>query len=178
MNPIKNKKDLEATIDDIRNFGTLKFVYGPNILKVRLQKLGPEMLSEDVESKIFIERLRKKDKWNITKALMDQSVVAGVGNYIKAESLWLAGISPQRDVSDITDGELILLNEAIKDIMRTSYKSGGATFLTHKNFSDEKGDYSSGFLCYNRKQDAEGNRVVKTKTPDGRTTHWSPVKQK
>ena len=164
--------------DDIRNFGTLKFVYGANILSSRLKKLGPDMLSEDVSSNKFIECMRKKDKWNITKAVMDQSVIAGVGNYIKSESLWLAGISPHRTVCDVTDGELMLLNEAIKDIMRESYNSGGATFLTHKNFSDEKGDYSSRFLCYNRKQDAEGNKVIKSKTPDARTTHWSPDKQK
>ena len=164
--------------DDIRNFGTLKFVYGPNRLKMRLEKLGPDMLSEDVTGKAFIECLRKKDKWNITKALMDQSIIAGVGNYIKAEALWLAGINPLRSVSHITDGELLLLNEAIKETMRASYSTGGATFLTHKNFSDEKGDYSSRFLCYNRKHDAEGNKVVKTKTPDGRTTHWAPDKQK
>jgi len=164
--------------EDIRNFGTLKFVYGPTRLKERLNKLGPDMLAEDVDSLKFVNCFRKKDKWNITKALMNQTVIAGVGNYIKAESLWLAGINPNRKVKDITDGELMLLNEAIKDIMRASYKSGGATFLTHKNFSNEKGDYSSRFLCYNRKQDAEGNRVIKTKTPDGRTTHWSPDKQK
>ena len=164
--------------DDIRNFGTLKFVYGPNLLQERLEKFGPDMLSEDVSPLRFISCLRKKDKWNITKAVMDQTIIAGVGNYIKAESLWLADINPHSTVKDLTDGELMLLNEAIKEVMRASYSSGGATFLTHKNFSDEKGDYSSRFLCYNRKQDAEGNRVIKTKTPDGRTTHWAPDKQK
>ena len=164
--------------DDIRNFGTVKFVYGPNILKARLMKLGPDMLSEDVTPDLFIHHFRKKDKWNITKAMMDQTVVAGIGNYVKAESLWLAGISPNRLVSDLTDGELMLLNEAVKDVMRSSYESGGATFSTHKNFSDEMGDYSSRFLCYNRKQDAEGNKVIKTKTADGRITHWAPDRQK
>ena len=168
----------EVYFDDIRNFGTLKFVYGPNTLQHRLKKLGPDMLGENVTSKKFLSCLRKKDKWNITKALMDQTVIAGVGNYIKAESLWLAAISPTRPVSDITDGELMLLNEAIKEVMRSSYEHGGATFLTHKNFSGEKGDYSSRFLCYNRKLDAEGNRVIKTTTPDGRTTHWAPDRQK
>ena len=168
----------QVYFDDIRNFGTLKFVYGPNILRMRLQKLGPDMLAEDVSSKKFVECLRKKDRWNITKAVMNQSVIAGVGNYIKAESLWLAAINPDSDVRDLTDGELMLLNEAIKSVMRESYNSGGATFLTHKNFSDEKGDYSSRFLCYNRKKDAEGNNVIKTKTPDGRTTHWAPDRQK
>ena len=164
--------------DDIRNFGTLKCVYGPHALCSRLEKLGPDMLAEDVSSDKFLECVRKRDNWNITKVLMDQKIVAGVGNYIKAESLWLAGINPNRKVSEITDGELMLLNTAIKEVMRSSYEHGGATFLTHKNFSGEKGDYSSRFLCYNRKLDAEGHKVIKTPTPDGRTTHWAPDKQK
>ena len=168
----------DVYFDDIRNFGTVKCVYGPAALCDRLNKLGPDMLAEDVSSDKFLECLRKKDAWNITKALMDQKVISGVGNYVKAESLWLAGINPLNTVSEITDGDLMLLNSAIKDVMRSSYKSGGATFLTHKNFSGEKGDYSSRFLCYNRKIDAEGHKVIKTQTPDGRTTHWAPDKQK
>lgn len=164
--------------NDQRNFGTFKAVYGPHKLKERLQKLGPDMMSSDVSANLFIERLRKKDHWNITKALMDQKVVSGVGNYIKAEALWLSGHSPMKLVADFTDYDLVVLCDAIQDVMKTSYEHGGATFLTHKNFNGEKGDYSSRFLCYNRQLDAEGNRVIKTKTPDGRTTHWAPDKQK
>ena len=164
--------------NDQRNFGTFKMVYGPYKLKGKLKKLGPDMLSEEITASQFIERLRKKDEWNITKALMDQSVIAGVGNYIKAESLWLSGHSPLKNVSDFTDYDLVALCDAIQSIMLSSYEHGGATFLTHKNFSGSLGDYSHRFLCYNRKVDAEGNEVIKTKTPDGRTTHWSPNKQK
>ncbi len=164
--------------NDQRNFGTLKFVYGPSMLKSKLTKMGPDMFSTDTTSEVFVERLRKKENWNITKALMNQAVLAGIGNYIKSEALWLAGISPLRSVSDIVDHDLELLFRAVKGVMLTSYEHGGATFLTHKNFSGESGDYSSRFLCYNRKIDAEGNKVIKTPTPDGRTTHWSPDKQK
>jgi len=163
--------------NDQRNFGTLKSVYGSHALKIKLESLGPDMLSGDVSANQFVMRLRKKEKWNITKALMDQRIISGVGNYIKAESLWLAELSPLRNIEEFTDYELIVLCDAIQDIMKTSYNHGGATFLTHKNFSGEIGDYSSRFLCYNRKLDAEGNEVVKIKTPDGRTTHWAPSKQ-
>ena len=164
--------------NDQRNFGTVKFVYGPQQLQEKLKKMGPDMFSDKTTVTIFINRLRKKDNWNITKALMNQTTVAGIGNYIKAESLWLAGINPLKNVSDLADSELTLLYQAVRDIMQSSYNNGGATFLTHKNFSGESGDYSSRFLCYNRKIDAEGNRVVKIPTPDGRMTHWSPDKQK
>ena len=80
--------------NDQRNFGTIKFVYGPNKLKKKLQALGPDMLTEDLGPDEFVSCLRRKESWNITKALMDQTVIAGVGNYIKAEALWLAGLNP------------------------------------------------------------------------------------
>jgi len=164
--------------NDQRNFGTIKFVYGAHKLKEKLEKLGPDMFSVKMTDELFIKRLRRKEKWNITKALMNQSIIAGIGNYIKAEALWLSGISPLRSIDHISDADLSLLHEAAQNVMHASYENGGATFLTHKNFSGLPGDYSSRFLCYNRKTDAEGNRVIKTPTPDGRTTHWAPDKQK
>ena len=94
--------------NDIRNFGTMKFVKGPQLLINKLNTLGPDLLSEKCDNELFISRLRTQDSKLIVQALMDQSVVSGVGNYIKADSLWLAEISPHRRVADISDEELIL----------------------------------------------------------------------
>ena len=160
--------------NDQRNFGTLKFVWGKQPLIEKLSSLGPDMLAEDVVDKVFIERLRKKNSHNICKALMNQAVICGVGNYIKADSLWLAKISPHRTVEEISDDELKTLNSSIKRVIRESYTSGGATIRTYKNFSGDSGQYSSKFLVYNRKVDPEGNRVIKEPTLDGRQTHWAP----
>jgi len=170
--------DKYVYFNDQRNFGTLKLVYGPQKLQKKLFNLGPDIFSQETTISVFSKRLRNKCTWNITKALMNQSVIAGIGNYIKAESLWLAEINPLMSISDISDSNIKLLYQAIRDVAFTSYDNGGATFLTHKNFSGETGDYSDRFLCYNRKIDAEGNSVIKTDTPDGRKTHWSPDKQK
>ncbi len=160
--------------NDTRNFGTIKLVKGKSELLKKLQSLGPDMLSEDVEDTTFIAALRKKNKHNICKVLMDQSVVAGVGNYVKAEALWLARINPSHCVKDLSDQKLIQLNFAIKTVLRESYKSGGATIKSYQNFDGEIGDYSSRFLVYNQKTDPHGNKVEKYQTPDGRTTHWVP----
>lgn len=162
---------------DQRNFGTLKFVRGKHQLIEKLQSLGPDMLSQDVSNEDFISRLRKKNKHNICKVLMDQSVVCGVGNYVKADSLWLAKINPHSKISELSDKNLIVLNESIQKVLRESYNTGGATIRTYQNVDGEIGQYSSRFLVYNRKIDSEGNEVIKEKTPDGRTTHWSPTYQ-
>ena len=158
--------DGELYFNDQRNFGTLKFVRGKFNLIEKLSLLGPDMLAIDVKDDIFIKQLRKKDGWTIAKTLMDQSVIAGVGNYIKADSLWLAKISPHRLVSDITEQEAVSLNRAIKQVMRESFESGGTS-----------GEYSRRFLVYNQKMDPDGNEIIREPTTDGRTTHWCPSVQ-
>jgi len=166
--------DGEIYFNDQRNFGTIKIVRDRNALLQKLNSLGPDMLAEDVGDDVFIAQLRKKNKWSIVKAIMNQDVIAGVGNYIKAESLWLAQVSPFRKIDSLSDMELINLNRAIKQVLRESYKSGGATISTHKSFDGLEGDFSHRFMVYGQKTDPDGNDVVRQKTDDGRITHWVP----
>tara|TARA_R110001592_G_scaffold58770_6_gene177917 strand:- start:1850 stop:2656 length:807 start_codon:yes stop_codon:yes gene_type:complete len=164
--------------NDTRNFGTFKVVKGKQNLIDKLKSLGPDMLAEDVSDETFIQRLRKKSPWGITKALMDQSVICGVGNYLKADSLWLAKINPHKTVSDLTDGELSILNRSIKKIIRESYDSGGATIRSYAGFDEEEGQYGRRFLVYGQDQDPDGNDVIREETADKRNTHWVPEVQK
>ena len=166
--------DKTTWFTDQRNFGTVKIVHGKHKMIEKLQSLGPDMLAEDVSDEKFIECIRQKPDWEICKAIMDQSLVAGVGNYIKADSLWLARLAPARLVKDCTDDELSDLNRSIKTVMRESFSSGGATIRTYKNFDGTIGEYGSRFLVYNRKQDPDGNEIVKNTFSDNRTTHWCP----
>jgi DNA-formamidopyrimidine glycosylase len=168
----------QVFFNDIRNFGTLKLVSGKNQLITKLNSLGLDLLSDNVGPKAFLDKIRSKNKHNICKVVMNQSILAGVGNYIKAESLWLAEIDPQKNVGDLEDFELLNLKECIEGVMKSSFHYGGATFLTHKDFSGQDGGYSERFVCYNRKIDADGNAVEKLKTPDGRTTYWAPKRQR
>jgi len=163
---------------DQRNFGTLKFVYGRHQLQKKLASLGPDMLSEDVSHVKFCERIHRKKKWTIAKAIMDQSIVSGVGNYVKAEALWRAEISPHRKVSSLTDIEINSLNETIKNVLRDSYRSGGATIRSYKTFDGLEGQYTRRFAVYNQRKDPNGLNVIREKTTDGRTTHWVPQVQK
>ena len=161
---------------DQRNFGTLKFTTGKKSLIDKLESLGPDMLTE-VSDDHFSDAIQRKKKWTVAKAIMDQSVIAGVGNYVKAESLWLARISPHRKVESLSGAEVQNLNHSIKTVLRESLQSGGATLRTYKNFDGTIGQYSSKFAVYNQKKDPDGNEVIKEKTDDGRTTHWVPSLQ-
>jgi len=163
--------------NDIRNFGTLKIVKGKDFLIDKLNSLGPDMLNDDVKNDDFLRRIRMCNKKTIAQAVMDQSVISGVGNYLKAESLYISKISPHRTCKSLSDQEIILLNENIKKTIRASYETGGATISTYSGFEGEIGEYSQRFLVYNQKTDPHGNTVIKEKTKDGRTTHWVPEVQ-
>jgi len=164
----------EVYYNDTRNFGTLKFVEGKHLMIDKLKSFGPDMLTEDVSDDLFVERLNKKNKWTIAKAIMDQSVVAGVGNYVKADALWLARISPHRLVSSLSSVDFSNLNRSIQQVLRESYESGGATIRSYSGFDDEFGEYGRKFLVYSQDLDLDGNEVIKEETADGRSTWWVP----
>jgi formamidopyrimidine-DNA glycosylase len=95
-----------------------------------------------------------------------------VGNYLKSESLYFAGISPLRHVASIGDDDLARLNKTIKSVIRASYKTGGATIYTFQGFDGEKGEYTRRFAVYNQEKDPAGLEVTREVTDDGRTTFW------
>ena len=175
---IKTTYGNEVFFNDIRNFGTLKYVTTDKELKDKLSSLGPDVLSSYVDTELYKERLDKKPKWSIAKALMNQSVVSGIGNYLKAEILYASKISPHRLCKDLTLHEIQLIAEKSFEITNASYKSGGATILTYRDENNEKGLYSRRFMVYNHKVDPKGNKVIKETTTDKRSTYWVPGIQK
>lgn len=164
--------------DDIRNFGTLKFEEGKTSLLGKLASLGPDMLAEDVSDEKFASRIQKRPHWSVAKSIMNQTVVAGVGNYVKADSLWLSGISPHRTVESLSNEDITNLNRSIKQVLRESFESGGATIKSYKHIDGTTGEYAERFLVYNQRVDLNGNAVIRETTEDGRTTHWVPNAQK
>lgn len=170
--------DARVFFNDQRNFGTLKFVPGRQDLVKKLKSLGPDMLSEEVSDERFTECLMRKPEWTLCEALMDQGVVAGVGNYVKAESLYRSQLSPHRQVQTLSPGDFSRLNQGIKQVLQEAYKRGGASIQTYRDFDGNEGEYSQRFLVYNQAKDPDGNDVIREQTADGRTTHWVPAVQK
>ena len=175
---IKTTYGNEVFFNDIRNFGTLKYVTTEKELNEKLNTLGPDVLSSYVDTELFKKRLDKKPKWSIAKALMNQTVVSGIGNYLKAEILYAAKISPHRLCKDLTIKEIELIAEKSFEITNASYQSGGATIMTYRDENNEKGLYSRRFMVYNHKTDPKGNKVIKETTTDKRSTYWVPEIQK
>jgi len=162
---------------DTRNFGTLRWSGGRKELKQKLETLGPDMLSEDVSHERFQGALLKRPKITLAEALMNQHIIAGVGNYIKAESLWLAKLSPHRIVDSLTLEEFEMLNDSIKRVMRTAYNSLCQITEQNQDIKDENSSYLDELNCYRKKTDPDGAEIIKEATKDGRTTWWAPTAQ-
>jgi len=164
--------------NDPRHFGTIKFVKGKQALEKKLKSLGWDPLQDNYND--YKNRINKKlnsDK-PIGQLLMDQSIFAGVGNYIRAEALYLSKISPWRPGNKLMYNEINSLCQSLVTVMQESYQAQGATLHTYTNVYGEEGNYSSFFRIYGNKKDPLGNVVKTETTPEGRTIHWCPDIQK
>jgi DNA-formamidopyrimidine glycosylase len=160
---------------DPRRFGTLKFVKNDRELQKKLDSLGPDILSDTpMTSEIFAKSLLIKPNRTIAEALMDQSCVSGVGNYLKAETLYRSRISPHRRVIDMSAKEIYSLWQNTIDSAKESYLDHGASIRTYKTVEDTAGRGQFYFRVYSKKKCPENHDVVSEDTKDGRTSWWCP----
>lgn len=158
---------------DVRNFGTVKFSRNEKELDKKLLTLGWDPLVNPIQVNrmILTKSTRKK---TISEVLLDQSVFAGVGNYIKSESLYRAKISPWKRVSDFSATEWNRLCASVKEVMDESLAAGGTTIRDYRNVEGKSGTFQEKLRVYGRDVDPLGNRITKEETPDGRSTYWVP----
>jgi formamidopyrimidine-DNA glycosylase len=140
------------------------------------KKVGPEPLDADFTVDIFIERLQRRKNTSIKATLLDQTVIAGVGNIYADESLWGAKIHPAVLVSNVPKAKLVLLYNSLRDVLELSIKKGGSTDKNYVDAEGKKGSYLS-FANVFRKQGQPcprcGTPIEKTRVA-GRGTHLCP----
>lgn len=164
--------------NDIRHFGTIKFVRGNQRHEKKLSTLGPCILTSGLTLQIFKERLLKHKQKRVAEVLLDQSVVSGIGNYLRAEMLYASKIGPWRKIEDLQEQEISDLYKNILSISKSSYESQGASISTYKNVDGLKGTTQFDFKVYSKKSDPFGNKVIQETDLNGRTVHWCPTIQK
>jgi len=161
-------------LDDTRNFGTLTFAESHKELEKKLTTLGPDLFQDtSLTAADFLTLARKmKPETIIALALVDQKrMVSGIGNYLRAEILYEAGISPFRKLKDLSDAELKSIYKAAHKIMKISYESQ----LEHP---EDNLFYGYDFKVYMRETDPDGRPVENDKLADGRTIWWVKDAQK
>lgn len=165
--------------NDPRHFGTIRISDSVVDLTEKLVSLGWDPFTGfSSRDKIFIDYKIKNSSKPLAQLLMDQSIFAGVGNYIKSEALYLAKLSPHRTGNSLSDSEIYELCQSIMSVMESSYQHQGATLSTFKTPYGDEGKYSTLFKVYGCKIDPLGNKVIKETLADKRTTHWVPQIQR
>ena len=128
--------------NDQRKFGWMRLI--PTDLVTQepfMLKVGPEPLEPEFTDKIFLSRVRRRANTSIKAAVLDQTVLAGVGNIYADESLWGAKIHPATLVKNVSDTKLKKLHQEIIYVLNLSIEKGGSTDRNYVNAEGKKGSY-------------------------------------
>lgn len=163
--------------NDQRKFGWMRLLPTVEVEQLDFfKKVGPEPLSDTFTAQEFAQRFKRRANSNIKAALLDQTVVAGVGNIYADESLWAAKIHPETKVKNITDGQFKKLFTELRAILNLSIQKGGSTDRNYVGADGKKGSYLQ-FANVFRREGQDCNRcgatIIKTRVA-GRGTHTCP----
>ncbi len=144
----------ELRYKDVRKFGTMHlFKKGEEWKEGPLTLLGPEPLSPGFTPEVLKGRLSKTRR-NIKTALLDQKVVAGLGNIYVDESLFKARIHPERTANSLTDEEIAILHEKIVETLADAVEKGGSTVRSYVNSLGQIGMFQLELYVYGRRGQA------------------------
>ena len=166
--------------NDQRKFGWMRLLPTISVPEIDfMKKVGPEPLEDSFTASEFIPRVRRRKNSTIKATILDQTVLAGVGNIYADESLWGAQIHPASRVVDLSDEQLSKLLIEIKTVMLLSIEKGGSTDRNYVNAEGKRGSYIDFAKVFRREgQDCPrcGTVVEKIRVA-GRGTHFCPVCQ-
>jgi formamidopyrimidine-DNA glycosylase len=166
--------------NDQRKFGWMRLLPSVEVPEIDFMKtVGPEPLEDSFTADKFIERLNTRKNSPIKAVLLDQKVLAGVGNIYADESLWLAKIHPLTTVKNVPKPKLVSLHNDLREVLKLSIEKGGSTDRNYVNSEGKKGSYLS-FANVFRRQGQPcprcGETIIKIRTA-GRGTHICPKEQ-
>jgi formamidopyrimidine-DNA glycosylase len=167
--------------NDQRKFGWVRLIPTVEVEQLDFfQKVGPEPLAADFAAADFKQRLYRRSKSGIKAVLLDQTVVAGIGNIYADESLWGAKIHPETKVVDISQKQLDDLYVSLRTVLALSIEKGGSTDRNYVNAEGKKGSYLTFANVFRREGKPCprcGTTIIKTRVA-GRGTHLCPYCQK
>jgi formamidopyrimidine-DNA glycosylase len=170
-----------VTFNDHRRFGLMTLVDTDKIESHKLFKdVGVEPLSKHFDAAFLKEALKGK-KTPIKSALLDQRLIAGLGNIYVCEALWRSKISPKRRASRVKPDEITGLVKAIKDVLQEAVKAGGSSLRDHKQVHGELGYFQHHFAVYGREKklcQRADEGIIKRIVQSGRSSFYCPVCQR
>ncbi len=168
----------EIRFVDTRNFGQMWWVSPKHLPREKingLMRLGPEPFSSEFNP-VYLKKSLSSRIRSIKSSLLDQSVVAGVGNIYADESLFEARIIPTKKSRNLTELEIDRLCSSLIRILKVSIGKGGTTFKDFRDLEGTNGNYGGQAWVYGRANKSCkkcGTKIMKSKI-SGRGTHWCP----
>jgi formamidopyrimidine-DNA glycosylase len=158
--------------NDQRVLGILMLTDDPHSLPF-MRKLGEDPLSKQFTVSRFIELLRQK-KAPVKTALLDQNLIAGIGNIYASEILFASNINPHRAAKSITDEEAALMFKNMRLILKQAIKYRGTSMRNYRDASGQKGNYLSKLKVYGKKGGLcpKCGSVIKRSVQAGRSTFY------
>lgn len=172
----------ELRFVDQRTFGQMWYVPAETEVEstvTGLKLLGPEPFSEEFTTEYLARKLHRRAR-PIKTALLDQSLVAGLGNIYADETLFLSGVMPTTLCADLTAEQIERIHTAIIQVLQQAIASGGTTFSNFLNVQGVNGNYGGVAWVYNRSGQpcrTCSTTIEKIKLA-GRSTHFCPACQK
>lgn len=161
--------------NDLRKFGWIK-VLDEAGLRENVDDLGPEIDWPEFTLEYFIGAMKKRGKTKIKTVLMDQNLLAGVGNIYSDETLFCAKVLPTRLAKDVTADEYKRLYDCLPKVMNLAIKHGGTSLKDYRKLDGTMGDYLHYANVYHRT--GEPCKVCGTKIErnivNGRSAHFCP----
>ena len=146
-----------------------------------LKNLGPEPLEKNFTCQKFQEQLLKKPNAKIKQVLMDQAIVAGIGNIYSDEILWATGIHPLQKVASITPAKIKKMYSVMRKILRYSLSIGGDSESDYRNILGQRGNFQNKTRAYGH--EGEGcskpkcHGIIKRIKIASRSSHFCPIHQ-
>ncbi|WP_105432818.1 bifunctional DNA-formamidopyrimidine glycosylase/DNA-(apurinic or apyrimidinic site) lyase [Neorhizobium sp. T6_25] len=186
---LRQKQDLLRVIyNDPRRFGFMQLWKRSELdLYPAFAELGPEPTGNALDVDYLAARLAGKSQ-PLKGALLDQTVIAGLGNIYVCEALWRSHLSPKRAAGSVVtktgrpNKELVLLNQSIRDVIADAIAAGGSSLRDHIQTDGSLGYFQHSFSVYDREGGAcrtlGCSGTVARITQAGRSTFYCPVCQK
>ncbi|MAU01427.1 MAG: DNA-formamidopyrimidine glycosylase [Anaerolineaceae bacterium] len=166
----------ELRFRDTRKFGRVYLVQDPEQI---LGKLGPEPLEADFTPEVLQERLNGRTR-ALKPLLLDQQLIAGVGNIYADEALFYAKLHPTRPANTLSKNEIEALHNAIQKVLRLGIEREGASIELYVKPDGSKGDMQNAVAVFRRTGDPcyDCGRPVERIVLGGRSTHFCSNCQK
>ena len=146
-----------------------------------LKNLGPEPLEKNFTCQKFQEQLLKKPNAKIKQVLMDQAIVAGIGNIYSDEILWATGIHPLQKVASITPAKIKKMYSVMRKILRYSLSIGGDSESDYRNILGQRGNFQNKTRAYGHEGEScskpKCRGIIKRIKIASRSAHFCPIHQ-